>query len=290
MAVGDVPPDDMVFFASRDPLDAALRGETDDPALGALVGDLRSAYLAGGDRPRSDALTAFAGPADGPALGTIGTRPDPASSRRVPLRRRAAVGVAAFAATLAGKVVLGGAVAAATLGGLHATDVVDVPLLPHDSTIEGTPPADPALPDVADPHGVLGGPAADSGADPTSARRDDATAARPAHGSTDGGTADPAAATVLDHGAVDDDGREPVTRAPATDPGPIDRAAPAGPPAEPLAPTPAPATPEVQAPAGAPERTPADEPDGNGGGADHSTPNGSVRATSSADQKVAAGS
>lgn len=134
MAAGDVPPLEMhPFRAAPDPIDAALRGEpVDDPAIAALVHDLRRAYLPDGARRRSSALVAFAGPgSDGgdPALAptsSSGLPPEPVPS----LGRRVRVAVAAFAATLAGKVVLGGAVAAAAVGGLHAADVVEVPLLP----------------------------------------------------------------------------------------------------------------------------------------------------------------
>lgn len=43
-------------------------------------------------------------------------------------------GLSTFVATLTGKVVLGTAVAAASVGGLHAADVVDVPGLPDNDT------------------------------------------------------------------------------------------------------------------------------------------------------------
>lgn len=45
-------------------------------------------------------------------------------------------GVSSFVATVTGKVVLGGAVAAASVGGLHAADVVDVPGLPDRPAVE----------------------------------------------------------------------------------------------------------------------------------------------------------
>ena len=45
-------------------------------------------------------------------------------------------GVTAFVATTTGKLVLGTAVAAASVGGMHAADVVDVPLLPDTAQAE----------------------------------------------------------------------------------------------------------------------------------------------------------
>lgn len=152
MAPDDVPPDEMHLFGlTHDPLDAALRGESDDPAVAALVQDLRAAYLPDGQRPRSAALAAFAGAADDPAVEAIvsSARPrvEPVAVPAVPLGRRVAVGVAAFAATITGKVVLGGAVAAAALGGLHAGEVVDVPLLPDRPPVQTAPSTVPEMPE-----------------------------------------------------------------------------------------------------------------------------------------------
>jgi hypothetical protein len=157
MALDDVPPDEMHLFGpTRDPLDAALRGESDDPAVTALVGDLRSAYLPEGTRARSDALVAFAGTGEGAALAATVARPGtPAVEPAVPLGRRVAVGVAAFAATVTGKVVLGGAVAAAALGGLHASEVVDVPLLPRAPEAHSEPRLVPEAVDSPDPVSAL---------------------------------------------------------------------------------------------------------------------------------------
>jgi len=145
MAADDVPLPEMSHFrAAPDPVDAVLRGEpADDPALEALVRDLREAYLPDAPRARSAALLAFAGPASAagdPALTPAG----PAPVASLPRGRRARVAIAAFAATLAGKVVLGGAVAAATVGGLHAVEVVDVPLLPD---VDRRPPVTDPAPD-----------------------------------------------------------------------------------------------------------------------------------------------
>lgn len=163
MASGDVAPDEMSLFRpSGDPLDAALRGGSDDPAVDALVRDLRDACLPEGTRPRSAELAAFAGDGDGVPVGAVRSRAAaPALEVPVPIGRRAAVAAAAFAATLTGKVVLGGAVAAAALGGLHATDTVDVPLLPRSPQAQTVRSTVPDLPDVApDPLSVLVDPPA----------------------------------------------------------------------------------------------------------------------------------
>jgi hypothetical protein len=168
MASDDVAPDEMSLFRpSGDPLDAALRGVSDDPAVDALVSDLRAAYLPDGTRPRSAALAAFAGTGDGVPVGAVRCRPAaPAVEAPVPVGRRVAVAAAAFAATLTGKVVLGGAVAAAALGGLHATDTVDVPLLPRSPEAQTVPSTVPDRPDEAfDPLSVLVGPPAQPPAD-----------------------------------------------------------------------------------------------------------------------------
>lgn len=168
MASDDVPPHEMFLFPpSGDPLDAALHAGSDDPAVDALVRDLRAAYLPEGTRPRSAELAAFAGTGEGVPVGAVRTRPAaPVVEAPVPIGRRAAVAAAAFAATITGKIVLGGAVAAAALGGLHATDTVDVPLLPRSPQAETVPSTVPDLPQPAsDPLSVLVGPPAQPPAD-----------------------------------------------------------------------------------------------------------------------------
>lgn len=144
MTSDDVPAGEM--FASRrdsEALDAAVRGEqVEDAALAALVGDLRASCVSREPRRRSPELVAYAGTGEAP-LGLV-TAPQPrvhpgfqpSGSAKV------AAAVAAFLATLTGKLVFGGAVAAATLGGLHATEVVDVPLLPDRSEAPPTAPVD----------------------------------------------------------------------------------------------------------------------------------------------------
>lgn len=142
MTHADVPPGEMQLFPMRpDPIDAALSGASDDPAVDALVRDLRSAYVPEGRVARSASLVAFTGE-PGAVAATV-VRAPVASAVAPTGRPRVGVAVAAFVASLSGKLLISGAVAAAAVGGLHATEVVDVPLLPDASR--------PDVPDVGDP-------------------------------------------------------------------------------------------------------------------------------------------
>lgn len=121
--------------ANRDEaIEAVLRGEqpTGDDELGSVaefVGDLRATYESGPDPVRSPALTAFM---EAPALEAQAVM-QPTWRQRLEGRRiRMLSGLSGFLATVTGKVVLTGAVAAASVGGLHAGDVVDVPGLPDN--------------------------------------------------------------------------------------------------------------------------------------------------------------
>ena len=115
MPLDDVPPEEMLrSSAAPDPIDAALRGgPVGDPAIEALVTDIRAAYLRDEPRPRSSALAAFAGPVDGSpapigaatAATTTATTATTAPTRARPARSRLVIGLAAFAATITGKVV-----------------------------------------------------------------------------------------------------------------------------------------------------------------------------------------
>lgn len=279
MALDDVPPDEMLLSrSSSDALDAALRGEADDPAVEALVHDLRAAYLPEGPRPRSATLTAFAGTGDGVPVGTApaGTPAGPTPASVAPIRRQVAVAAAAFAATLTGKVVLGGAVAAATLGGLHATEVVDVPLLPRAPQAQTVPSTVPEHVDLPDPVSALLGPAtglADVDVPPTGPAP--AAPVAPSEPSRPGATPDAPADEPADAGpdsapvptpaptptpdeadppvppAADPDGEQPPTPAPGGD---APSTPPAGsdestdPPAGPDPDPPAPATDDERAP------------------------------------------
>lgn len=251
MAADDVPLPEMPLRATPDPVDAALRGEpVDDPAIEALVHDLRAACLPEDVRVRSAALVAFAGPATGagdPAVEPRRSLPveaAPVEAVPVPSRgRRARVAVAAFAATLAGKVVLGGAIAAATVGGLHATEVVDVPLLPD---VDRRPPvADPTPGEGELPAPDAGARDADPGTDVAPAPAGDAGTARTDPPETSGATDSPAEGRPgAAPDAAGDAGSAPPPVAPPTT---------AGPP-HPAATTPRPGS---SADAGAPTTTPA---------------------------------
>lgn len=108
-----------------------LRAAADATPLPARRGELRAfmAQLAAPDRAEQ-VLTAAA----------PSNLPDAVPEWRGPLtRRKSAVlsGLSTFLATLTGKVVLGGAIAAASVGALHASHVVDVPGLPSGDSPAG---------------------------------------------------------------------------------------------------------------------------------------------------------
>ena len=146
MAEPDVPGGEMVpRRRSPDPLADLLSGSAGDASdgLGRVAEDLWSAFVPD-VLERSAELAAL----------TDRTRP-PAPPVLAPRGRGVKVVVGTFLATLGGKIVLGGAVAAAAVGGLHAAEVVDVPLLPDVGTHEGdeptTPDPDSDLPPVPQP-------------------------------------------------------------------------------------------------------------------------------------------
>jgi hypothetical protein len=130
----------------RDELEALLG---DDVAPGddlvdvaTIVHDIRSVYLHDERLPRGPALAAFtaaprgepADPAPAALVGAQGRAPQTAllPSRAEPAdgSRRSIRAVGVLTAGLAGKVVLGAALVAASVGGLHAAGAVDVPGLP----------------------------------------------------------------------------------------------------------------------------------------------------------------
>ncbi|MDZ7674090.1 MAG: hypothetical protein U5K30_03350 [Acidimicrobiales bacterium] len=116
--------------------------------MAAIVHDLRSAYLRDEPVTRHAALHAFTATLlddNGEPLVTAvsnahGSAPQTAGlPNREPKRKNKMFEtVSALVATVAGKVVLGTAVAAASVGGLHATDFVDVPGLPEQSSEESS--------------------------------------------------------------------------------------------------------------------------------------------------------
>jgi hypothetical protein len=149
----------------RDPIDALFTDTALDEDLGelaAIVHDLRSAYLPDHELRRSaelagltgtsltdngDLLVTAASNADGSALQTAGL--PPLRERLDRKRAKMITAIASFVGTLTGKVAIGATVAAASVGGLHATEVIDVPLLPD----AGRPAAVEVEPDAPDGDG-----------------------------------------------------------------------------------------------------------------------------------------
>jgi len=127
MAPDDVPPSDMELSPIHlDEIDAATAVDADVRLddVATLVADVRTAYLSDAPLRRSAALTEFLA---GPVMNEV--RPAPRRGLRI---------VAAATAGIAGKVLLGTAVAAASIAGLQANGIIDVPGLPgrsDDSTL-----------------------------------------------------------------------------------------------------------------------------------------------------------
>ena len=145
----DVPPPEMHWFRHRDEIDAVLGDDQhldDDLSdVAVIVHDLRSAYLSDERLPRQPALAAITGgPLDdkGDPLATAasnadGSAPQMAQMAGLPNRAPDSGGrstmkkaLAALTATIAAKIALGTAIAAASVAGLHAAAVVDIPFLP----------------------------------------------------------------------------------------------------------------------------------------------------------------
>lgn len=145
-----VPGDEMRPHPSYpDPLDAVLDGvhsadsEEDLLDVAAFVLDLRATYRRGRPLEPGTELAAFTGAHLPEDMSTVacgasagGSDRDARSGRKRPAMLTT---VSGFLATVTGKVLLGSAVAAASVGGLHATDVVEVPVLP-----DSRPPTQPA--------------------------------------------------------------------------------------------------------------------------------------------------
>lgn len=131
--------------SARDPIDAVLRGDGEGRDLldvAALIHDLRSAYDRAEPLARGPQLTAF----------TVAGGPH---AERLERRRHSMLtGLSAFLGTLTGKVVLGTAVTAASVGGLHAADVVDVPVLPDTGPPTEQHDGDGGRPDTAGADGA----------------------------------------------------------------------------------------------------------------------------------------
>jgi hypothetical protein len=145
-----VPSDEMRWFSSQtDPIDAVLSGDARDEDLldvAAIVHDLRSAYLPEEPLSHRPALAAFTGAhleADRDWGSSVRDGVPAAAASVAAQTHRVGVGrkrnkmlsaISGLVATLTGKVVLGTAVAAASVGGLHAADVVTVPALPNNDS------------------------------------------------------------------------------------------------------------------------------------------------------------
>lgn len=153
MADDDVPLDEMRWMSTHmDPIDAVLGGDPLDEDLldvATIVHDVRATFLSREPLHRHPALAAFteahldaATNSDQP-VPAVETAAGPAGNagRSGGTRNKLLGSIAAFAATLAGKVLLGTAATAASVGTLHATGVVDVPVLPDNagSTVQEQP-------------------------------------------------------------------------------------------------------------------------------------------------------
>lgn len=112
--------------------------QEDIDALVAVVDTLRSTQI--GPKPRADAdltgVFAYGLPEDCPpapswAIPPDHESPEPSASRQARWKaRRALTWLSTVLGTLAGKLMIGAAIAAASVGGAQATGVVDVPGLP----------------------------------------------------------------------------------------------------------------------------------------------------------------
>jgi hypothetical protein len=141
----DIPAD----RAADDLLTGRVPGcDGDLTSLAVFVAAVRSTYTQTGPRTVAATLTAIfeAGltpdAGDGPVDAAIPLPPAAADrpTQRTSRRRRMLTALSAFLATLTGKVVLGAAVVAASVGGAHAAGVVDVPGLPdRPSVVEDAP-------------------------------------------------------------------------------------------------------------------------------------------------------
>jgi hypothetical protein len=149
MADDAVPFDEMRWDRlQNDPIDAVLSGAPLDEDLfdvAAIIHDMRSTYLPVEPLRRRPALAAFieapldaAGDpramAESSAIRSAArTAPHTSHAERIGRKRHEMLSaVSSFVATLTGKVVLATAVTAASVGALHATDAVDVPILPDN--------------------------------------------------------------------------------------------------------------------------------------------------------------
>lgn len=101
---------------------------SDSSELQQLVGDLRDAFSTPTDIPAGEMLQEYLTVID--LTTTTGTPTGKTRSKKL------ITGLGTFIATATGKVVLGTAVAAASVSGAHAADLVDIPLLPDNPPAE----------------------------------------------------------------------------------------------------------------------------------------------------------
>lgn len=162
-AIDDLLDDRMVERLLAGRLD---RERADLQALSSFVDTLREASTTVPAVARPELVAIFqTGLISGELPPDVAGQPTSHGSRR----RRMLETLSAFVATLTGKVVLGSAAVAASVGGAHAAGVVDVPGLPDRGSAVVDVPAvvdAPVVPDAADPAGSR--PDADTGqpADP----------------------------------------------------------------------------------------------------------------------------
>jgi hypothetical protein len=160
-----VPSSEMRWNGKQpDPIDAVLDGGGDGEDVlhvAVIVHDLRATYTPTEPLDIRPELAEFVGAHVGTDLAAVdSTRPVPSERGDAfppePRRRKlnsmlGAIG--ALVATATGKVVLTTAVAAASVGGLHSADVVDVPVLPDTNRTEqpdADVPASRTAPDERD--------------------------------------------------------------------------------------------------------------------------------------------
>lgn len=150
-----------------DPVDAVLSGESGGDDLlevAVVIHDLRSAFACAEPLERRPELAAFTNVAQEairhPAMGTVvlpSSQADPPDPTH-PGRKRSSMlsALSGFVGTLAGKIVLGTAVTAASVSGLHAANAVDVPVLP-DTNAPAEQPDPGATPADDEPDAATGG-------------------------------------------------------------------------------------------------------------------------------------
>ena len=125
----DVPPFEMDDNSPFDLDDAASNGDctAGSSAVHEYFGELRQMFETTTDVPVGASLAEFIDVVDLTSTTVADTAPGK--------KRKMITGISTFIATTTGKIVLGTTVAAASVGGAHAADLVDVPGLP-EATVE----------------------------------------------------------------------------------------------------------------------------------------------------------